>query len=436
MSHELFKRYEAKKREEFETETGRTVPPTEELLTDRSAFEHQEAAVTIELSPGILLEKGHLMLGKDGSFANYYDITCDTGNGATDVQLFSRNTPLHMKRMVQNDPDVIAATNGGFFFLSDESPEGMIENSNYQLDIRNGVIHGLPVADRPFLYLENGELQATEMVARGILTIDEVPYSWRGSRSAETASDGILYTAASGAIVHEPAPHTGSRRVTKAVTTPTSSEVLDVIIAKKSAGQLFVQEIVLGGGSSVYAGIGVLQLPATTEIVPGTTITIPQIDTLDLSSVTTGFSIGPSVAHFTTQSDHEINHDASLGSNPPLGTNRIARTIIYKDVNGQIHSRLFDGVPTSDICRGITPNEVATLFETIPTEWAYHLDGGQSAKVVTREALNEADTTLHSYGNKHYVRWPNIEQHPYLWDPDGGRKVPNGILFKRKNKSK
>ena len=150
MAHESFKRYEGKKRDEFAAETGRTVPPTEELLSDRSVFEQIEATETIELAPGITLEKGHVMIGTDGSFVNYYDIACDTTNSTTTIELFSRNTPLHMKRMVQNDPDVIAATNGGFFFLSDESPDGMIENANYQLDIRNGVIHGLPVADRPF----------------------------------------------------------------------------------------------------------------------------------------------------------------------------------------------------------------------------------------------------------------------------------------------
>jgi hypothetical protein len=207
----------------------------------------------------------------------------------------------------------------------------------------------------------------------------------------------------------------------------------DVVINRNKDGFLIIETVRPGGECEVQEGLGVLQIPSTIPVKAGMTIKIPKIDTLDTSSISEGFCIGPSVFYFSNNDDHEINHDSSLGSNLPFGLNRIARHVIYKDMNNKIHTRLFDGVPGSDICKGITPKEVAKIFEKMSVEWAYHLDGGQSAKIVTREQnISDMHKNIKSYGNKHYVQWPKKDSQPFLWDPDGGRKVPSGIKFQKK----
>lgn len=423
----MFRKFNEQRRQQFKDETGLDAPTPEELLCNKKIFERMETCKSTEIEPGILLEKGCIILDKNGSFVNYYDISADSN---ISIELFSVDTPIHLKRLLQNDPDTVAVTNGGFFYLADEHSK-QPQNSNYQLNVRSDGIHSLPSADRSFLYIEDGELRIKEIAATGTITMDGTSYSWRGAQSNHEAQ-GVLYTSASAVITQETSSVTGSKRVSSLIYTPENENMIDIVIERTQSNSLIVEAIRPSGESLVQEGVGVLQISADIPVEIGTIITIPNIDGLNPNLISAGFCIGPNVFHFSNNNDHEINHDTSLGTNPPFDLTRIARHIIYKDSEGKIHTRLFDGVPKSNVCRGVTPQEVANIFETMSVKWAYHLDGGQSAKLVTRET-NQTDSIkkIISYGNKHYVRWPQKESHPFLWDPDGGRKVPSGIQFKK-----
>jgi hypothetical protein len=432
MAEKIFKQFTENRKNDFKSETGLNVPEPKELLRDKSVFEKMEVHEVIEISPGIQLEKGSIVLDSIGSFVNYYDISIESSDKNVTIDLFSVDTPLHLKRILQNDEDIIAITNGGYFYLADES-DYHPKNANYQLNIRNGEICSLPVADRPFLFIKDGEIHVKEIAAHGTLTVDGVPFYWKGSKSNSEASV-VLYTSASSVIKQVSSLSTGSKRVSVPVQTPNSQGVVDVVIVKDSNNIFIVDKILNAGEGIVQENVGILQMPAHNVVKKGSIIKIADIDGLDLSSISSGFCIGLNVFYFLEHNDHEINHDLSLGDNQPLGQNRIARNVVYKDLDNKIHTRLFDGVPGSVVCSGITPKEVASIFEKLSVEWAYHLDGGQSAKLVTREKHGvDLGKEFKSYGNKHYVRWPKNDSHPFLWDPDGGRKVPSGIVFKRIN---
>ena len=128
---EMFKQFNEQRRNDFKKETGIEVSPPEELLHDKSAFEKIQTSEIIEIEPGVQLEKGSIFLDSNGSFVNYYDISVYSNNSSISVDLFSVDTPIHLKRVLQNNPDAIAVTNGGFFYLSDEHSKHP-KNSNYQ----------------------------------------------------------------------------------------------------------------------------------------------------------------------------------------------------------------------------------------------------------------------------------------------------------------
>ncbi len=430
MAHEMYKRFNEERRRRFAEENGIDVPPLETLLHTRSALERKQSSEIVDLAPGLQLEMGSLSLGTDGSYVNFYDLARTSSERVT-VELFSTDTPLLLKRIIQNDPSVVAVTNGGFFLLADQMAVEQHGNHNLQLEIRNGMISSLPVADRPFLYSVEGGVAVAEVTAAGEVVIGGSRYTWRGSQSEATNGEAVLYTSASGVVKHEKSDKAGSMRVMKPVTTPVKNGVIDMVIAQNSEGDLYVKATRPGGGSSVYQELGVLQVLAPSTVTPGDAITLSSIQGIDISGVTSGFCIGPNVAHFLHTSDHPINHDSSLGDNVPFGTNRIARNVIYMDGRGTLHTRLFDGLPRSALCAGISPHEVATHMAELGVSWAYFLDGGQSAKIVTREiSADDGSRKIKSYGNYHYVRWPTLPQHPHLWVPDGGRKVPSGLVFK------
>ena len=52
------------------------------------------------------------------------------------------------------------------------------------------------------------------------------------------------------------------------------------------------------------------------------------------------------------------------------------------------------------------------------------LDPGQTSKIVVRDNL---DVT--SYGNSHYLKWPDSPEDYFTWSPEEGRPIANSIDF-------
>ena len=161
----------------------------------------------------------------------------------------------------------------------------------------------------------------------------------------------------------------------------------------------------------------------------GDTIEPRFLDDLALATVRSAMTVGPSVIHFSSNDDHDINHDRSLGDRPPFGNRRMARSVVYQTKDRTTYIEMFDGAPRTALFQGITPREVASLvYNGREIAWAYHLDPGQSSRIVVRHT----DGAIIGYGNRHYVRWPKIPGHPLVWSGEHGRAVPSALVIKKK----
>ena len=215
--------------------------------------------------------------------------------------------------------------------------------------------------------------------------------------------------------------------------TSKSAGVMDVVCEERDK-QLIVTETRRGGGTAVASGNFVLQGVASIlqDVSLGDVVTINYRD-LDLENIKSAITIGPSVTHFEHEDDHLINHDKSLGDNPPFTNRRMARSVVYK-TKENIVFEIFDGAPKTKLFKGVTPKEVAEILnqECLDLEWAYFLDPGQSARL----AVRHPDNTIEGFGNRHYVRWPKLPNHPYVWAGEHGREVPSVVYAKINNNDK
>jgi len=136
-------------------------------------------------------------------------------------------------------------------------------------------------------------------------------------------------------------------------------------------------------------------------------------------------SVGPMLgeADFT---NHPINSDKSLGGKPPFLDVPLVRTVLYEKDDGTMHLRLFDGRPGSPIFPGVTPRQAADAIKgESEIAWGCFLDPGQTAKLIVRTQNDMA-----SYGNTHYLKWPEQPGEKFIWVPKTGRPVASMITLR------
>lgn len=427
MKENFISSFNEKQIEEYETETGIIIPDIQDTIFDQTPFAVPTVAEAREIGPSLFFCKNTVELSGN-AFTNFYDLGCapDTLSPTTS-KIESANTPFYLKRLLVNQPNAIAAVNAGFFYLADESAVKPA-NTTYNLCIRNNLIVGLPAVDRPVLYVsDENTLEARELKARGVVAIGKAQYEWSGSRT-RNEGDITLYNSACCTIEHVSSENTVTKRVLNESLnyTPEDIDAFDVVVVLCGDGLLRVAHIEEGGHTNIFSGNFIFHMRGKDRehIHLGDIVTPECIDDLVVSSLKSATTIGPNVHHFLDQTDHEINHDPSLGSKPPFADRRMARTIVYKDMQDKIHVRVFDGAPHTANFKGISPQETSSVLPQETVQWAYHLDPGQSSKLVLRD-----NDLIKTYGNNHYLRWPKRPDRPFLWSPSNGRPVASALAF-------
>lgn len=423
MSIELIEQFNQKQLERYSSRTGTAVNYPQALF-DQQTFASKTPFSVKELRAGVLLTSSSLDLG-DGSFCNSYDLSF-AGEESLFTRIDSRPHPYYLRRSIINDPSIVATINGGFFFLADKS-EFTPQEYPYNLCIRDKHVVGLPSVDMPVAFTKDGKIDVAELKAVGVLDINGESIDWRGVNSrAELSKDSaILYNSAASTIEHVPTEVTGKQRVlvSDANFTPTTKDGFDLVVDTGEAG-LVVKDIRVGGNTNYFSGVFILQIqdvdPGRYKV--GDLVRAENVYTLNLTTVDSAITIGPSVHHFLESTDHPINNDKSLGSNPPFINKPLARSVIYKSLDGTTHFQIFDGAPRTEYFKGITPIQLAQSIPHSSVEWVYSLDPGQSARLVTREP-----DQIGIYGNLHYLRWPKSKNTTFLWGAPSGRSVPSSI---------
>jgi hypothetical protein len=292
----------------------------------------------------------------------------------------------------------------------------------------------LPVVDREALVCRNGILSTQDISAEGQVAINGNELTWAGSR---TGHDAQSYVYGNGNIVitRRKDPVTGSARVLDEASRltpamPAGDGWVDVGFRATPDGGFSSAAIAPEGGMDIFAYDIVMRCQAHYIDPHGSNrmdvrrIGSSQADAFPDFAVT----VGPSL-DFPDFAAHPINQDPSLGDTPPLTDDRKVRMILYHDLEGRTHLRLFDGRPGSPSFQGATPTEARdAIAADTGYQWGCFLDGGGTAKMWVVE-----DGTMTSYGNRHYLRFPKQNEDQFIWTPDVGRPVSSVLTFQQRS---
>lgn len=373
--------------------------------------------------PGVRFSQSSIDLGGD-RFTNSYDLAFNSNERQTDILAFDAAASVY--EFISKNKQYAAAVSGGFFFLADRAsstPRQLALN----LSISRGNLRSLPVVDRESVVAGHNSLAVRSLVALGTLSLNGHEVDWSGSLT-DYDTEIKVYGNANAVIEHRKEEITGSVRVLDENSryTPEMEEddFIDVGFIGRG-GNNFIGVIgSTAGGVDIFAHDFVMRCPQ--RYVEGNSeLEVHTIGGITLSRFEGGaFSAGPSInlADFHT---HPINSDLSLGNKPPFMDIPLARTALYKTEDNLTHIRLFDGRPGSPVFPGVTPIEAASqILNEGSIEWGCFLDPGQSAKL----CVNTGETTS-SYGNSHYLQWPNESNQDFIWVPQVGRPVANVIAL-------
>ncbi len=400
-------------------------------LPEASAFMAAEvdrpaAGGAWQIAAGIELRVAVLELG-GAAFCNMYDVTWEQAAAAAGMHVAAR--PVEPPSAEPARGALVTAT-AGFFFLADRA-SGMPRQAGLNLAISEGRILSVPVADRETVISRAGTLSVAHVRAGGLLALNGTALTWAGSRTGRTA-DCYAYGNGNAVISHREDAVTGTARVldeTSRLTPPIppGRAMADIGFMAADEGGFRSVAASRTGRMDIFSHDIVLRCPAAC-IKPGRPdeMRILQVgclrgDDLPDSAVSAGPSLG--CPDFTA---HPVNRDPSLGSRPPFADRRMARMVLYGGRDSRTHLRLLDGRPGSAAFPGVTPSEARdAIADDTGYRWGCFLDPGQTAKLWV-----SSEHGLASYGNRHYLRWPEDTAGTFSWIPGKGRPVASLITLR------
>lgn len=369
-----------------------------------------------EIAPGVIMSAHSLELG-GGDYTNVYDVLVTPESGAR-LELLSFPNPRKPTNIFRNTPDLVAIANASFFYIIDDTDfvarQGP-KDGTLNWCVRDGVLMGLPSADRPALFEIDGELYGREVQARGELTLNGQTLQWHGGQKIMHAPKDtwnevydpeqiVVFNSACTTITKESESMHGLRMLDKETYfTPKHPDAVALAVSLDENNEFRVQKIQHGGNMGLFDGHFILHVPKhlfeSLQIKEGSVVSPISVDGIPLERVNSALTVGPSVKDYQMHmTERPIDTDKSFGQPPPFSeSQRYARTIVFKDPSG-IHMRLYDAVPVSTHFRGISPKEIAqNLSEDV--EWSFFCDGGQSSLIGTRNQEGDVECI----GNYHYA---------------------------------
>lgn len=378
-----------------------------------------------DLGDGMTLHAYPQELSED-TFTNVYDLSFRADTVHPSIELPDTLTGIF--DLVAANPDIRAATGGGFFFLADRC-SAMPRQLSLNLALQDGKLRSLPVVDREAVIIKGEQLSAEYLQAVGTLALNGAEVRWAGSLTSYEA-EAKVFANGNCIVTHVDNDETGSMRVLKESSryTPTISdeESVDIGFCRREDGVFVGVASSKTGGLDIFNHDVVVRAHERHAYAGLPTMRVLTLGTKALDgSMRDAVSVGPMLdtENFTA---HPINTDASLGGKPPFLDVPLARTLLYETGDDRVHIRLFDGRPGSAVFPGVAPNQTVQLLnDTSEVKWGCFLDPGQTAKLAVRD-----DRDIESYGNTHYLKWPKQPGEQFIWVPKTGRPVANMITVR------
>lgn len=401
---------------------GYHVADIQSLATDQRAFAVRVPERRLTLAPGVRFHSRAVELGS-GCFTNAFTLLLDLNR--VRVEALSRTGGFHLRDLVGADA-VLAAVTGSFSFISDD-PAYQPAEACLDFCCRAGKVMSLPMASKPAFFVQHGQVVIGTLEAAGALTVQGRTYRWVGSKEQDRREPGAftVFSASNCRVRYSDHPRTGYVRDVDPTgnITPPDPGAVDYVVSGTPDGGHRVTSVHPGGGADLFTGNFVLRADrlGAGRLWEGARVAITRVGGRDMRHVSSGLSIGPSVAD--AASGRTSAYDQSLGVSPFRDT-RCARTLI--GIQGQeLHLQVLDGARHSDSFRGVCPRETADVCRAqgLDPRSVYHLDGGASSKIAFTQ---EGET--HVVGSLHYLRWPQSDGEPFRWQGLDGRVLRSAFI--------
>ncbi|MEU4802859.1 hypothetical protein [Actinosynnema sp. NPDC023587] len=407
---------------------GYRVADIQSIATRQDAFAVRVGARRDEPADGLRFTSRTVELG-DGAFTNSFELHVDLDRCA--VEAASSATGFHLRDVV-DPPTVLAAVSGSFSFISDDPGYQPLEPC---LDFccRAGAVVSLPTATKPAFVVHGGVPAVRPLRATGVLSVGGRRFDWIGSKLVpgglpRRPGELVVFGAANCRVLYAASERTGFLRFVDRAgnTTPATPAAVDFVVSPTSEGHA-VTGVHRGGRADLFAGAYVLRGHAALAdaVRVGDPVRVSAVDDLDVAGLSSGVSVGPSVADAAAGSVDA--YDDCLGVSPFRDV-RYGRTLI--GLSGRrLVLRVFDGAPLASAFQGVTPVEVAAVLhaEGVEPGAVHHLDGGQSSKIaLARPGAVEV------VGSLHYLEWPPSPETPFRWRGLEGRLLRSCFAVTRK----
>lgn len=356
----------------------------------------------------------------EGKFANVYDVNYRRHDAQPLIHTYDQLTSVY-DYALSHDNSV--TTGGGFFYLTDQA-SGSPRQQSLNLAFSGGLLRSLPVVDRETVLARQSVLSVEQVLALGELSINGKQLDWSGSL-ADHSTELKVFGNGNTVITHESSDQTSSIRVldeSSRYTPAIEGDTVDVGFNMRSDGVFMKTESSALGGLDIFSSDVVVRCPEK-YLSDEMEMVVHTIGSLMLDGSLQGaLSVGPALDTLDFDS-HPINKDASLGSKPPFVERAMARAVLYETDENVVHIRLYDGRPGSEEFVGVTPSEAVQAIKAEgDVVWGCFLDPGQTAKLHVRRG-----DEIESYGNRHYLKWPEKPGDKYIWVPKIGRPVSSLI---------
>ncbi|WP_340682647.1 hypothetical protein LCL61_28800 [Amycolatopsis coloradensis] len=403
---------------------GYAVDDVQALARSQECFAVRTQSRRIALADGLEYRSWCVELGQD-SFTNVFQLAVDLR--ANDVQAISSDRGFPLRARLDGARR-LAAVSGSFSFSSDDKGYQPIEPC-LDLCCREGRLVSLSTATKPGLIDLADGLFLGPVPAVGTLTVDGRPFTWSGSKDGHRqgtvpANTLTVFGPANCRVDYAAAARTGFVRYVDRAgnVTPLRHAAVDYTVGWRD-GDLVITGRRQGGGADLFGSAFVLRagLASDPRFRVGARVLVRSVGGHSVKAMRSAVSIGPNAYDATREGAH--GYDESLGVSPfrPV---RYARTLVHQD-GGRLCFRVFDGAPLTHVFRGVTPAEVVGLYERdgIDPARVYHLDGGQSSKMVFNRA-----GAITVAGSLHYLRWPRHASQPFTWHGIDGRELNSCFL--------
>lgn len=382
------------------------------------------------IAPGLYFVKEKITLERGCSYL-YALVLKDNSDYCPVVS--SELNPKFLHEFMRTDD--IAAINAGFRFLCDDLSR-IPRDFNYHCHIKNRLPLSLPDYPKHVLVQHNGSNRVELVKPKGWLAVNGKKIFWRGKHilaPINTQYAAMLFGATDIKLVKKTVGDRNIIVLGNGTMISAKSEKALVSFTNSNIETLTVASLLRRADLTKALFFLEIDSDESEKLKKGDVVEDWGIDKLNSSNTENAVTIGSPIlesyektwgAYQAQLADITYNTEGEkfYGSRDT----KQGRAVIIRIRSGGYVFCVFDARPKVEEEKGLTLKELSRIvYSKFDVDWAFQLDGGQSAKIVVKIGNN-----IKAFGNMHYRKYSGLSGESE-WDGYKGRPVSSAIVLRK-----